>query len=402
MDFAIWNLWKGNRESMDSKRVLEERTNLNSASNEIWGSVIYLCSCAANGQDPDLEKVSGLDMDVLFDAAQKHKLAATVGMVLERVNIRTDRFTKAIALAQRKNVLLDADRAKILAELEKAGIWYMPLKGSLLKDMYSRFGMRQMADNDILIDPERRADVRAVMEGLGFSTDVYDKKNHDEYFKPPVSRFEMHVYLINGRSNDELETYYLDIKDRLIKDEGNQYGYHFCDNDFYLFMVAHEYKHYVEGGTGLRSLLDTYVHLKQKEQDLDWDYIRQESLKMGIADFEQNNRKLAMHLFRQEELSEKEGQMLKYILSSGAYGTLSNDIENQTQKKGKLSYFFSRLILPVKDMRNFYPVLKRKPYLLPFFWGWRLVIMPIRNRKKALFELRSALGLVKDKKASNM
>lgn len=55
-------------------------------------------------------------------------------------------------MAIRKNAMLDLSRESLFAYFEEQGIWYMPLKGSILKDMYPRLGMRQMADNDILID----------------------------------------------------------------------------------------------------------------------------------------------------------------------------------------------------------------------------------------------------------
>ena len=44
--------------------------------------------------------------------------------------------------------------------------------------------------------------------------------------------------------------YYQDVKSHLILDEGSRYGYHFSDEDFYLYMLAHEYKHFSGSGTG--------------------------------------------------------------------------------------------------------------------------------------------------------
>ena len=63
---------------------------------------------------------------------------------------------------------------------------------------------------------------------------------------------------------------------QLLKEEGNRFGYRFSDEDFYLFLTAHEYKHYSWGGTGLRSLMDVYVYLKNLEGRLDWNYIKEE------------------------------------------------------------------------------------------------------------------------------
>ena len=362
---------------------------------ETMEMIIYLCICAVKQVTPEQKKLDSINLDLLYEAAEKHLVTAAVGMALENAGMKTHSFEQAVAQAQRKNALLDADRAKVLAGLENAGIWYMPLKGSVLKDMYPRYGMRQMSDNDILIDPERRADVRAIMEGLGFKTEKYEAAEHDVYHKKPVSNFEMHVYLVNGRSNAQLETYYLNVKDRLIKDEGNEYGYHFRDEDFYLYMIVHEYKHYIQGGTGLRSLMDTYVYLLQKQETLDWDYIRQEAEKMGIADFESGNRTLAMHLFAGEALSETEEKMLQFVFSSGTYGTEKNDAINQVREKGRFGYFLARLTLPKKQMYWNYPILKKAPFLYPVMWVWRLISKPFTSFRKFKTQLKAALGIIK-------
>ena len=61
-------------------------------------------------------------------------------------------FHQAYNKAVRKNVILDVERTAIFEEFERKGIWYMPLKGSILKELYPENGMREMADNDVLYD----------------------------------------------------------------------------------------------------------------------------------------------------------------------------------------------------------------------------------------------------------
>ena len=148
------------------------------------------------------------------------------------------------------------ERAAILEKLEEAGIWYMPLKGSVLKDLYPRYGMRQMADNDILIDASRAEDVKSIMQSLGFTTECFGMSNHDIYHKPPVSNFEIHTALFGLSHEEKIYVYYRDVNSRLIKDEGKRCGWHFTPEDFYVYITAHEYKHFSGGGTGLRSFLD--------------------------------------------------------------------------------------------------------------------------------------------------
>ena len=355
--------------------------------------IIYLLRCAITEKVPDRDKIPGMDLEELYRIARRHSVASAVGMALESTGIKDERFEKAVAMAQRKNALLDADRTTVLAKMEAAGIWYMPLKGSVLKDLYPRYGMREMADNDILFDKTRDADLREIMLSLGFTLENYDNGPHDIYHKKPVSNFEMHRTLFSASMREDLYPYYANVKNRLKQDEGKRYGYHFSDEDFYLYIVAHEYKHYSSGGTGLRSLLDTYVYLKKK--NLNMDYIQREASKIGIADFERQNRDLALHLFDEEKLTDEEKKMLDYIVLSGAYGNVENAAINGVREKGQWGYFLSRLTLPKDVLVGMFPILRKVPFLYPACWLLRLLRGVFLRNKVFRVQLKAALGLNK-------
>lgn len=94
-------------------------------------------------------------------------------------------------------MLLDSEREKIFSLFEKGGIWYLPLKGVILKEMYHVYGMRQMADNDILFDSTYRKEVKDIFLSLGYEMESYNKGNHDVYLKAPIYNYEMHVSLFD-------------------------------------------------------------------------------------------------------------------------------------------------------------------------------------------------------------
>ena len=96
-------------------------------------SLIYLCGCAVNEVTPKPEMISSIDLDLLLEASNKHKLSAMTGLVLKSIGISTSRFKDAISLAQRNTVILNNDLANVISALESSGIWYMPLKGAILK-----------------------------------------------------------------------------------------------------------------------------------------------------------------------------------------------------------------------------------------------------------------------------
>jgi hypothetical protein len=355
-----------------------------------------------NGEEPDAEQVRQMDLSVLYKLSEFHLLTGIVGYALEAAGVDDHAFRQANRKAIRKAALLDTERAAVLEEMEKAGIWYMPLKGCALKEMYPQVGMRQMSDNDILFDAGRADDVKAIMEQMDYSVEYFGKGNHDVYHKKPVCNFEMHRALFGEGHEDRLQEYYRNVKDRLVKDEGNRYGFHFTLEDFYIYMTAHEYKHYSGGGTGLRSLLDTYVYLRNVPMDM--SYVEAEVRKLGIDGFEKANRSLALGLFGGGERSEEDREMLEYILSSGTYGTVTHRIENDMQKHGwgKFRYMLHRFSVPVsrknKDYDAFasaYPLFYKHKILLPAL----LIYRPARAMWEGRFRAEAkAIRNVKGRK----
>ena len=350
----------------------------------------YLAACALRGTAPEGARVRAMDVDLLYRTASRHLLTAITAAALESAGVRDPRFAQELAKAIRKVLLMDRERKAVLERLEQAGIWYMPLKGSVLKELYPAIGMRQMADNDILYDVTRSEDVREIMESLGFTTVMYvqNQYNHDHYDKEPVCNFEMHRALFAPSAPENLFQYYRNVRDRLVKDEGNAFGYHFTDEDFYLYMIAHEYKHYSGGGTGLRSLLDTYVYLNKYGETLNRDYLSGELEQLGLTEFEQQNRTLALDLFQRKPLSDEEREMLDYILSSGTYGTVENRVKNQIQfygggVVGKIRYCFRRVFLPMDSVQSAFPLFYRHRILL--------AMLPFYRMGRGLLYRRSAL-----------
>ena len=232
--------------------------------------IIYLCSCAVNSVLPDKNRVAAMNLDGLIKDASRHMLAAMIGQTLQTMGISTPSFKSAISQAQRKAVTLNYEYLQVSAALENAGIWYMPLKGAIIKDLYSRFAMGEMSDYDILFDASRATDVKNIMVEQGFKVKTFGIGPDDSYIKPPVTNFEMHTALFGDKHDEKLQGYYRNVKDHLLKDEGNNYGYHFSPEDFYIYLIAHEHKHFQGGGSGLRSLLDTFVYLSSTDLDLNY------------------------------------------------------------------------------------------------------------------------------------
>ena len=347
---------------------------------DIYKDLIYLLSCAVNGITPDNARVQAMDLEPLYRLAKFHTVRAAVCIALKRAGVQDKQFDQAYKKAVRKNIYLDMERSAILSDFEQQGIWYMPLKGSVLKEIYPENGMREMADNDMLYDAEKQQEVMEIMLGHGYTAESVSKTHHDVYMKPPVLNFELHTALFGSAHAEPLYKYYADTRRLLRKDDGNSYGYHLSDEDFYVFMTAHEWKHYNGGGTGIRSLLDCYVYCKIKGESLDWKYITEQCEQLEIADFEQERRKLAVKIFSSDrfpELTDGEQEMLMYYLTAGTYGTIENSIEKKLKQQSKAKYILSNLFPNPNYMKRSVKFVNACPLLYPvgivYRWGRILV-----------------------------
>ena len=366
--------------------------------------LIYLIRCVLNNKIPAKEKLDKMDLSGVFDVAKSHSLTAIAAYALESAGIYQKDFEEEKAKAIRKNILLDFERANVISELEKAGIWYCPLKGCIIKDWYPEIGMREMADNDILCDENKMPQIRECMERLGFKTTSFGDSHQDKYQKPPVSHFEMHSSLLEPRHGDVLYNYYRKIKAKLIKDDDNEYGFHFSNEYFYIYFIAHEYKHFAVCGIGLRSVADTYIVLRHFDDTLNWEYIKNELALLQISEFEQDNRELALKLFSGEELTADEKKLLDYHISSGTYGSVENRISNGisegTSSFGKAKYIINRLSLPEQTLKEFHPFFYKHKVLRPILYSRRLIHKAKYRNDSLKREVHQLFSTKKSKKNS--
>ena len=375
--------------------------------------LLYLASCGVNRQKPSMSCIEFYKehpeaLAVLYKLSKIHSIEGLIGITLQKAELVLNQdWNVSIAKAIRKVLLFDAERSKILSYMEQNRIWYLTLKGVILKNYYPSVGMRQMSDNDILYDGTQSEKLRAYMVEQGYTVLHEDYGFVDVYEKEPVYNFEMHRALYGESDKNTWEKYYRNIKDRLILNENSTYGYHMTDEDFYIYIVCHAYKHYAASGTGIRSLLDFYVYLKVKERTLDFDYIQKECEKLEISDFEKCSRELCKKVFALETLdagqvvfekqfSQEEMDMLLYYLTSGTYGTFEQRIQNSLNqyknKDGKVS-FLSKIryskdrIFPGVEVYSNYPFFNKHRWLVPVFWVRRIILMIFsRERRTAILE----------------
>ena len=366
--------------------------------NDSFYTFLYLLMCGVEGKPPSSELLREMNMEDVYQISVYHTLSAMTYMILEKGQDILEgevfkNWKKEKDKAIRKNILLDRERERIFAFMEEQGIWHMPLKGIILKEMYPAFGMRQMADNDILYDSNFQKPLCIWMKEQGYKVISCGRGNHDVYEKKPVYNYEMHTALYGGEHNPVWMTYYENIKEKLIADKKKKYSFHFTDEDFYIYIITHIYKHFAGSGTGIRSLLDVYIYLQAKEAIMNWDYINEELKKVQVSDFEGKVRHLSQKVFSKElqKLTKKEEELLKYFLYSGTYGTLENHVQHrldqfETDKKG---YIIKRLVPDEEFYKNYVPFVYQHKWSRPFFIIFRLVRGLFRKDRRIMKEIKA-------------
>ena len=378
--------------------------------------VIYLAACALNDICPTPERILQMDLTLVYKQSARHSMQAITYMAINKyVSVYgsegIDKNTLAIwKIAYNKIlkrlILVDIEREKLIRFLEENGIWYMLMKGAVLQNYYSKLGMRQMSDNDILISATGREGIHNYMVRNGYKTVSYKTADPDTY-KNDFAYFEMHHSLfVNTKERRNFYEYYEDVKSWLIRAENTSCGYKFTDEDFYVYFIAHAYKHFDSSGNGLRSLMDTYVYNLKFKGRLRQDYVSDELKKLGLLDFESATRVLAFKIFSPEStvsdiralLSDKEAELLDLYITSGTFGTyelfikkkLSGDFVGSSSKKNKkIKYFFRRMFPRLEYYKLYHPTAYRYKILIPGCWLLFIFNAIFFKRKKIFSEIKA-------------
>lgn len=357
--------------------------------------MIHLLSCALNGKKPRTQE--GIDYSALLSLAKKHQIYNIIYPLLSDMPSVPDKYKddfRSYHLSEVSRMLvINNEREMIYDELDEKGIKYMPLKGLIIKHYYPKESMRQMSDNDILFDFSFRDDVADIMKKAGYKT-MATGENSDDYHKAPYCTFEFHRSLFYKQK--DFCPVFDNIWDNATVDENHPYMYHMGLEDTYIYSVCHMYKHYSTAGCGIRFLADHYLFLKKENEKLNWNYINNFFEKWNISDFEKSTRQLAFKLYDEEMLTDDEIALLETFINFGIFGDgkirLANTInalaENSSIDSAKKKYLLYRLFPPKEKMIADYRALEKRPYLLPFYYIYRL-FKGAKNSKKTMSEINS-------------
>ena len=293
-----------------------------------------------------------------------------------------------------RRVMQEREAARLFAALREAGIRFLPMKGEHIRALYPDPDMRTSSDIDLYYDKARREEAERLMRTLGYEKEGTDA-NHDGYVRGNVM-VEMHRNLLIDFAR--VDAYYADVFARFPTEDGVEYR--MGDEDAYIYMTVHTMKHFITAGTGIRSILDTYIYLREKP-DLDRAYLEGELRKLGLLTFHLTLERLSRVWFGGEEMTPELAPVAEYVLGSGTYGQGENRAVNNAaaSRGGRVGYLFSRAFPPYRHMAEKYLAVRRFPPLLPFFWIGRLVRAAFSRDRVMEKEMRAVSAVDRERAA---
>ena len=364
-----------------------------------------------------------IDWPRLYRLAAVHKLGAVVyetlrglpGFCREQPQLaarwrRETMIQAASQLAKTQRLL------RLTGALEVAGVRYAVVKGALCREMYTRPELRPSGDEDILIAPEDFSKCSAVL--------IQDGMEHTDEEDGPVTHWldrqtglhvELHTELFSSKlaSDHLLNSCFSQQLNHTVSMPVSggtvctfQPTYHF------LFLVCHAIKHFIAGGFGIRTLCDIVTYAEQHQEAIDQDavYVWLEKangrvfldqvLSIGQEFLSMNPKGWAM------SAPAHSAEMLEDILDAGIYGQStmsrrhSGALVLRAAEEGQTRPSVIRAAFPPKEqLVGRYPILEKRPALLPVMWIRRLGAygLELIKSQKSDNSLRDNLALGKQR-----
>ena len=326
------------------------------------------------------ERPAAADPAVLIPAAQMQNLLPVLAYMNKKHRLFSDENTNAVLNRQlRQTIFLHNQRYSAFEELSKTlsenGIDHLPVKGWYLRHLYEVPELRTFGDIDVLIQPEDRQKVHALMVSMGFSVQTDWEPTYT--YRRGAEFYELHTNLmdasLDGRS--DLPAYFADAWDHAQVVSGRCFA---PETEFhFLYTLCHLAKHLYAGGAGLRMYLDAALFLQKHGRELDPGVIRREMAALKLPEFLDTVLTCCESWFGVTapwdfSRSEAADELLTYTLDADLFGKLRDNSVVQMRNRretaasgGKVSAVKRILFPPYEALVKRYTYIEGKKWLIP-------------------------------------
>lgn len=350
--------------------------------------MMELIRCSALGLKPEAELLNSVKTDeisYMYGMSSEHDMGHLLGNALDECGVLGEdiisaKFRNEVFEAIYRYEKLKFEYERICEAFEENGIDFIPLKGSVLREMYAQPWLRTSCDADILVKEENLERAQDVLQKLSF------EKNHESshdvaYTCGEGVMIELHFSLCGSGDDGKIARLLKDVWQYASPREGFKHQYILEDSFFYFYHIAHTAKHFSTGGCGIKPVLDLYILHNSK--NCETDDIKNLLKQSGLERFEFAFKNLSEVWFGRRDHDEVTVAMEEFILEGGVYGNEDQHLLLRKRRVGgKVGYIFSRVFVPRRELEYEYPTLKKHPVLLPFFQVLRWVRFVLNGDKK--------------------
>lgn len=332
---------------------------------------------SVNGEEPP-KSPGAVDFSLLFALAKDNSFAQAVYPCIKALKGRGElpepvfqKFVAEYQVALAQDLNQQFELQTLLAFCEEQKIECIPLKGGVLKNLYSESYMRYMGDIDLWVQKDGFEKLSDFLCADGYR--LKEKSGiHDEYIKPPYIALELHRDLVLSDNkaaaffNEEMVGRAEPYKDyRFVKT--------LTPEDQYVYLIDHTAKHFYESGITARMVLDFYIFNRAYRKTLNEKKLSQMLTALRYTVFERRLRALSYDWFAPggSGLS-KDDRLSLYIVQNGSFGRSKNLYVSRSvreskddQPPSKLKYVLRRLFPNKQMLQKKFPALKKKPWLFP-------------------------------------
>ena len=348
---------------------------------------------AAFGTDIPSATPTAEECEELAAFGKKQSILPIIYAGLKKMDLPKN-LLKTVDSARNKDlhqfVLHNDALSKIETALNEEQIPYIPLKGSVLRNLYPAPVMRTSCDIDVLVHEE---DIDRAVATIEQATDFTMRKRnyHDISLVNLVVHLELHFSIKENMEN--IDKLLSRVWDYAVLESGSRYK---LTPEFQLFhVIAHMSYHMVHGGLGIRPFMDLW--LLRTKTIYDEKVVQQMCADCSILTFYEKCCKLVNAWMAGEQVPDELEMLENYALNGGVFGNRENALASKQRKHRGFSYFVHRVFMSRELLLTEYPEITEKPYLLPICQvkRWLRLLNP-QKRKQVKKEIDSVRTMKTD------
>lgn len=359
--------------------------------------------------DPQLnkEEITEDRLVQILQISSKHDLTHMVAARLGKAGLLGDNniskaFRRSAVSTMYRYEKMSFVENKVKELFEEEAIDFVVLKGSSIGKFYPEDWMRTRSDIDILVREENlKKAVHLLVSKLGYK--VHKHNYHDVALVSPENVIlEMHFRVVEHEEDmdkvlDKVWDYVVpsgrvnaaDADSEKLHEANCERKYELqLTPEFMMFhMYAHMYYHFINGGCGLRFLVDIWFAKKALKDNINSQQL-EELLREGkMLTFASYVDKLAEISFGQGDHDEITEMMEEYILTGGLFGSFESKIKaRKTKEEAGKNYIAGRIFMSLNEMQASYPKLEKYPVLYPWYTIKRWMKMFSKEKRMDAFK----------------